>query len=436
MQVNSLLVVLKNKLHAFWRVLSLSSKFKQDVLTNYLSLIFLGLGGVVLNVLVARYYGSSVLGFFNKVYAIYMVTSQFAVGSVHLSVQKYIASAKKTEQNRIINSGLVITFIFAIITVLFIFLSRDLWAKFLKSPEISLSIIYILPGLVAFALNKTLLAFFNGLREMKVYAFFQTLRYFFILLFAIVAVSYSFPKQMLPIIFTAAEVCLFLVLFVYAKRYFKFIHPRQWQSWLKTHLIFSYHSFLGNVLADANVRVSILILSYFVADKQIGIYSFAASLAEGFSQLFVVLKINVNPILVKLTDKKKELEEVVRHGIRLTYRFALILGLISIVLYPILIFAFVHKDGFMASWPVFAILMTGIILGSGYQPFQMLLAQSGFPKLYTSLIAIVFVTNMVLNFILIPIWGIYGSAIATGASFVVLALVLKALTKRAIKINI
>ena len=427
---------LKSSFSIYWAKLPISSKFKQDVLINYLSLIFLGLGGVILNVLIAHFYGPSVLGFFNKVYALYMVASQFAVGSVHLSVQKYIASEKKTEQNRIINSGLVITFFFAIITIFLIFLSRDLWAKFLKSPEISLSIIYILPGLLSFALNKTLLAFFNGLREMKIFAFFQSLRYFFILLFAVLAVVYSFPKQMLPIIFSAAEVSLLLILFIYALKYFKFIHPKKWGDWLKTHFIFSYHSFLGNVLTDVNSRVSILILGYFLADKQVGIYSFAASFAEGFNQLFVVLKLNINPILVKLLAKKKELEKMVRQGVKLTYRFATILGLVSIVLYPLFIFAFVHKEGFMASWPVFIILIIGTILGSGYQPFLMLMAQAGYPKLYTRLIAIVFTSNVVLNFVLVPILGIYGAAIATGISYIISALVLKVLTRKAIKINI
>lgn len=419
--------------------LPVSLKFQKDVIWNFLSLMLLGISGIVLNILIARYYGASTLGFFNKVYAIYALGSQFAVGSVHLSVQKYTAQHEKmAERNKILTTGLVATLFFAVMTILIFFLSRGLWAWFLREPEISISIIYILPGLFGFAVNKTILAFFNGLRKMKIFAFFQGLRYILIVSFATLAVILKISQNLLPIIFSAAEITLFIFLFLYALRFFDFIKPQKWGDWLKKHFIFGYQSLLGNVLTDVNTRVDILILAFFLSDKQVGIYSFAATLAEGFGQLMVVLKNNINPVIARLIAEKKPkaLEKIVQKGVKLTYQFIFVIGLVSIVLYPVLIKIFLPGSDFMISFPVFAILITGIIISSGYQPFQMLLAQAGFPKLYTRLIIIVFITNAVLNFVLIPILGIYGSAIATAISFIILALVLKILVKVSVKIKI
>lgn len=419
--------------------LPVSKKFQADVVWNVLSLIFLGASGVILNLLVARFYGAGTLGFFNKVYAIYILASQFAVGSVHLSVQKYIAHQHKSkERDRIISSGLLATTFFALITILLIFLSRNLWAWFLKDSTISLSIIYFLPGLFCFALNKTLLAFFNGLREMKIFAFFQTARYVFLVSFAVIAIVYKAPQDLLPAVFSASEITLLILLFLYSLRFFNFIAIKKWNGWLKKHYIFGIHSLLGNVLADVNTRVDVLILGYYLSDKQVGIYSFAAILAEGFSQVLVVLKTNINPILARLiaAHKTRELELTVRQGIKLTYKFAFVLGIVAVILYPLLVKIFLPHSDFMTSFPVFVILMSGIVLSSGYQPFQMLLAQAGYPRLYTRLITIVFVANAILNFTLIPVLGIYGSAIATAASFIISAIFLKLLTRASVKIKI
>lgn len=422
-----------------FRQLPISQKFQKDVIWNFLSLAVLGIGGIVLNILIARFYGASTLGFFNKVYAVFILASQFAVGSVHLSVQKYIAHYERPqERNRIITTGLFTTLLFALITILVIFLTRNLWAWFLKDPAISTSLIYILPALFGFAFNKTLLAYFNGLRQMKIFAFFQGLRYILLVAFVVIAIILKTSQSQLPLIFSATEITLFIFLFLYALRFFDFIKPRKWGDWLKKHFVFGYQSLLGNVLADVNTRVDVLILAFFLPDKQVGIYSFAATLAEGLSQLMVVLKININPVIARLVAEKKtqELERIVQKGIKLTYQFIIMIGLVSIILYPILVKIFLPGSDFMNSFPVFIVLISGIILSGGYQPFQMLLAQAGFPNLYTRLIAIVFVANVILNFILVPVLGIYGSATATAISFIISALVLKILTRRSVKIKI
>jgi len=121
--------------------------------------------------------------------------------------------------------------------------------------------------------------------------------------------------------------------------------------------------------------------------------------------------------------------------VKLTYQYAAALGGIAILLYPLLLKIFTNGE-FKDSWPVFIILMAGIIASSGYQPFQMLLAQAGFPQYYTLLVALVFLSNVILNIIMVPILGIYGSALATAISFVISAGVLKLLTRKTIKVSI
>jgi O-antigen/teichoic acid export membrane protein len=418
--------------------LPISKKFQKDVWWNLVSLVVLSISGLAINILVGRFYGASTLGFFNQTYAVYILGSQLAVGSVHLSLQKYVAETTNQKKlNQIITPGLMLAACFALGAALLIYLTRFWVARFLSSPDVAIGIYYIVPGLILFAFNKTLIGILNGLRQMKAFAFFQGLRYLLMVGFIVYLIATGAMSRSLPLAFSYAEAVLFVGLFAYTKRYFGFIGFKQWQGGFGKHFQFSYHSLGGNILADVNTRVDVLILGYFLSDQKVGIYSFAAILAEGFSQILVVLKHNVNPVLANLSGRKRiiELADVVRQGVKLTYKYAAILGIVAIALYPLLLKMFTKGD-FSQSIGVFAILMGGIILSSGYQPFQMLLAQAGYPKYYTLLVAIVFVANVVLNVMLIPVWGIYGSAAATGVSFVISAGVLRFLTKKTLKVTI
>jgi len=416
-----------------------SKRFKIDVFWNVVSLGFLAISGLLINILIARYYGAAALGMFNEIYAVYIVASQFAASGIHLSVQKYVPhhEARSREVDQIISSALILVLGFSLVVSIIVYFSRFIFSGLFKSPDISQGIAFIAFGLVGFALNKTLFGALNGFRAMKPFAFFLSLRYFFILIFIIGAIFYGAERAYLPLAFTFAEGSIFIILLLYSFRFYRFVWPSKWGDWPKRHLIFGYHSFLGNVLVDVNTRVDVIILGLLTSQATVGIYSFAAMIAEGFAQLFYTLKNNVNPIISRLSAQKKiaQLEEFIKSGIRLTYLYFGLIAVAGIALYP-LVLKFMGKENFSESWPVFAILIVGMALSAGYQPFQMLLNQSGFPKLYSLLVLIVFMANVFLNFLLIPIFGIYGSALATALVFIFSIFILKIMAERALKIKI
>ena len=69
----------------------ISKKFTSDLIWNFFSLGILACSGIIINIFIARYYGSSYLGVFNQVFAIYILLSQFAIGGVHFSTLKHIS---------------------------------------------------------------------------------------------------------------------------------------------------------------------------------------------------------------------------------------------------------------------------------------------------------------------------------------------------------
>jgi Na+-driven multidrug efflux pump len=75
-------------------------------------------------------------------------------------------------------------------------------------------------------------------------------------------------------------------------------------------------------------------------------------------------------------------------------------------------------------------LMAGVTLNSGYRPFLGILLQGGRPGMNTVLIAAVVVGNALLNLLLIPRLGMYGSALGTALAFGLEAALLVLLAKR------
>ncbi len=90
-----------------------TSKFRLDVLFSYGSLALLASSGIIINYLLAQVYGSSILGKFNLVYALYIIISQFSALGVHYAVLRDI-SLKENQHieniRKIITSAMILVF--------------------------------------------------------------------------------------------------------------------------------------------------------------------------------------------------------------------------------------------------------------------------------------------------------------------------------------
>ena len=283
------------------------------------------------------------------------------------------------------------------------------------------------PGLLFFSLNKVLLNVLNGLRQMRSYAVFQAVRVLLILLTVTVMLVGGMQGDLLPLSLTVSEGVLFPLLGVHVGgRVLPFRMSGRLWSWLPEHLSFGVRGFLGGILTEMNTRVDVLMLGYFSDDFTVGIYSFAAILAEGLAQLPVVFRRNVDPILGRCfaEQDRSAMQDLSRRVKRKVYLLMGLIGVATTALYPVALKLLERGPELAASWAVFAILMAGIVANSGYRPFLGILPQGGRPGTQTVLVAALVGSNVVLNAILIPVIGIYGAAIATAFVYVLEALLI------------
>jgi O-antigen/teichoic acid export membrane protein len=205
-----------------------------------------------------------------------------------------------------------------------------------------------------------------------------------------------------------------------------------WENW---H--YGNRALAGNFLLDVNTRVDVFLLGLFTNETAIGLYSFAATIAEGVLQLPVLFRNNINPVLSRAwhTGGPKLLARVIDRNRRSFFKLLAPLILLSVVIFPAGLWVLGMQEEPMTVWTLYAILALGIAVTSGYQAFQMLFGQVGHPGTQTLFIAGFFLSNLLLNLLLIPLLGVYGSALGTALAFVAMTILLRVLSARVLRVR-
>ena len=426
----------------FLKLLSLKNRFNRDVVWNILSLAILGASGMITNSIILVFQGPGSLGIFNQVFAFFIVASQISVGGLQFSALKYCSHEQEHVErcSVIVSSALILVTLLGTIICVTFFFAKDYIGE-IWSPQVAKGLVFAVPGFLFFSLNKVMLMSLNGLRYMRAFAIFQASRYLLILSGVLIIIRLDYPGEYLPLSLTFAEIVLFIILFLYTNiKVFpiQFRFSSEMQDWFRRHISFGSRGFLSGTLIELNTRVDILLLGYFLSDASVGIYSFASTFAEGFAQLSNVIRQNIDPLLGKAfaENNMARIKEIATKIRKTFYPIMISLGVLLIAGFPVLIKVIGSGKDIWQSWGVFAILVAGIVIPCGYRPFLAILLLGGRPGTFTMLIAFSAVSNIILNVILIPVLGLYGSAVATTIVYILEAFAIIFLARKLFHIKL
>lgn len=415
-----------------WKSL-VSGKFKKDLAWTFLGLGVMSLSGVLLNIAIAVFYRPADLGVFNQAYAIYMFAAQLAVVGIPVSVLRQIPERARERETcgAILLSAFLLTAAGGTLVTGVLWFSREGLAVLLSSTPLGLSLAWIAPGLIFFCLNKVAFSAFNGYRRMKLLAVLQGFRSFLLTAVLLALALARWPGQRLTVVFPVTEFIIFVMsLFFIGSRASRPV-VSDVKHWLKRHLQFGAKSSISLVLQQLNPRVDILMLGYFSGDALVGLYSFAAMMADGFYQLAMVINRNVTPLLVREIASKQfsRLRDFIKKGKTMSLRFMVPLGVFLVLAYRPFLKIIGKTDQYQQGWGVFAILVLGIVAASAYLPFRALLLAADMPGWHSIMVSILVGTNIILNALLIPVWGMTGAAAATATAMASLVFWLKMIAR-------
>ena len=396
------------------------------------------LNGVIL---AAR--GQASLGIFNQVLSIYIILSQIAVCGVQFSVLHQCSwhpdNMDKCWDSLL--SGLFLVVGISSVVSFILFFSAGFLADVFSSPSLEDGVKNISWGIVLFCCNKVGFLFLNAIRHMRALAVFQAVRFVLIVGFVLAGMWAAMADGSLSIALSISEAVLFVLMMGYIHgRVFhgKLTRPLRFFHLVRSHLSFGVRGCLSGVLVEMNTRTDILMLGLFVSDARVGLYSFVAAFAEGFSQLIVAMRRNVDPLLgnhFSLNDIC-EIEKLSANVKRKFYPFMFGVGVILICVFPFIFRLLDQTANIQESVLLLSILVGVFVLISGYNCFIGVLIQGGFPGLFTIVMLLTVLANILLNFFLIPFLGVYGAAGATGAAYLIQTIICIYMARRFLGVRI
>jgi O-antigen/teichoic acid export membrane protein len=402
----------------------------RHVTWNLAAFGILAASGFLANLLIARVYGPSTAGLFNQVFALYIGFSQLGAFGIHLAALRAASLLGEPERSgpelgALLGAAVLSTAATATLTTAAAFASSFFLDGLFRSPALPAAWRLALPGLWCFALNKVLIAMCNGAGHMRLFVVAQAARPVLFLLACIAWAAFGLSGERLALALTLAEVGLTLGL---AAVLLALARPLQLRRGTVGPLLsFAVRALPSALFGELNTRIDVLVLGLFVSDAEIGIYTLAAWLIEGISQISVSLR----PVLNRSLAQFLAAGDVA--GLRrLFIRFGRLAaastgGLVAALwlTYPTLTVTVLHQPGFIAGRLAFTVLGAGLLLASFELPFDLLLVQSGRPVAQSRLKMALCAVNAVLGLLLTPRYGILGGAIGYAASFVLYAVWLR-----------
>ena len=162
-------------------------------------------------------------------------------------------------------------------------------------------------------------------------------------------------------------------------------------------------------------RIDILMLGYFSGKTEVGIYAVAARLAWLVTFLLEALSVIGAPLISELHSKKRteDLQRLIHWMIGVSAFFSIGLFLL-LALWGDFFLGF-FGQAFTAGHKSLTILAAGQLFNSLTGPLGILLTMTGHEKKLGVILFLALALNTILNYFLIPRYGIVGAAVATSS---------------------
>lgn len=400
--------------------------FTKGLIWNYISLIFMGMGGFCFSLLIGFFYDVETLGYFNTFYALYIAFSQLAVFGCQNAVTKYVSESpeNKSKAKSILVMSLIVI---GAVNIILNIIIRMLCSICLKDRYSILEINALLFGILLFAINKAILGYLNGLSKMSEYGILQSLRYIFIAGLIVCFAKINMSREWLLTSFLGSELLILIVEIPIILREKTNKVCVEWSK-IKDLFWFGYEILPANLVLELNSKADVLCLSFVTGDERlVGIYSFSVLFAEGFYQLFVVIRRSINPkiTLNYLNDKLESFYDKTNVLIcRFGYIGSILCGIIVVIVYRFACL-FMKDSTYHEGTLSLIVIIIAIVINERGIVWGNLLSQIGKPKFESRINAITVLSNIVMNILLIYTLGMFGAALATTVSYFVFSIVQK-----------
>ncbi len=380
--------------------------------------------GLVSSLIVARYYGPEVVGIvaiINSIVAIALVLGCMGMNTAILRlipeyIEKYsIDDAWSAYKKVLFKVALLSSLCGASVFLLSPWMARSLFNKQILLPFFKFAALFI-PIMAVNSLNGETL---RALQNKKRYAFVQWLPAL-INVALLLLTTFLFYHRYNPVyIIFCVTTIMAPVLFWLLRSLFRYAQQREPRITTRELFALSFPMFLTSVMHLVMGKTDIIMLGAMTSAREVGIYSVALKLALLTSFILVSVNAMLAPKFSQLfhAGKLNELKMVARSCARLIF-YATLPIVVAYLLFGNYILAWFGKD-FVSGRMALIFLIGGQFVNSAAGSVGYFLVMTGHQKIFQYIVMFGAGLNIVLNFILIPHFGINGAAFASMISIAI-----------------
>jgi O-antigen/teichoic acid export membrane protein len=406
-------------------------KIAQGTVILFIGLIIGMLFSFISRILFARFFAPSDYGIFSL--GITLLSLFAAIGTLGLSggatrqIAFYRGRGEEKKVHFIILWSLIIAAVSSLIFSLIIFLSSDFIAiKILNKPVLSITLKILSVGIPFLVLIMILGSVFLGFKKVNQQVYFNDLlKNFLFILFLIAIITLGLSFEWGIVVYVLSIIIAFIAFFIYfIKKKLLLINLHQKNKeilYAKELLIFSIPLLFVTILDKLITWTDILFLGYFKTSYIVGLYSAASILGGLITASSSAMILIYTPINSDLYAKNNLIEMRQSYYILTKWLCATVLPFtLLFILFPREILNILYGQEYVLAGTVLQILTIGFFMNTLLGLNGATLIAMGKTKFLMFATFITAIINIILNFLLIPIYGITGAAIASMISIILI----------------
>lgn len=281
-------------------------KFSIDTLWLSLAQISLILSGLILNIIITKYFSVSLLGVYNQVLGIYSILGVvFSLGINNSIIYQLSLTNGEKKNAEIFSSNIFISIICSILLTVVCWLITIKLPFIFSSTQVANNMLLIYPAIILFIINKNFMSLLTAFRYQKQYSIIRTFRW---LLIVMITLLFSLIYKNSNLIFAApliTEAIIFIFMLILYNKYILFNFKL---DNLKTNLMFAFKSYISEVFSIVSSKADLVILGYVLVANQVGEFSFLIYFAKSILIFPGILQQNLNPIVRDYYYQKRLIE--------------------------------------------------------------------------------------------------------------------------------
>ena len=384
----------------------------------FLSIRAIGLFmGYFFTFLVAKYYGAATLGLISLCFSIFLFAGIMGRLGLDINLVRYYSTEANLNDTGLFYRVLLKSFLGSSIIALIVFLLKDyIIYDIFRKPQLEPYFIWAVLAVPMWSGTLVCAGLLRARKKNKWFAFLNNPgRFTFTVLFFLILWAFAdSPINAIKAHFFGISTLFALSFYLSARSLQKISLWTTQNSWafLKEALPMMLSSTILVLLGWLDTFV----LGIYESVDQIGIYNVALKVATLTSFTLQAINSILAPKLASSHNEgnKKQFHKLIHFTTRLNF-FSTLLIVSAIIIFREWILGIFGTE-FISGVTILIILCIGQLINSMSGSVGVIMQMTGHQKVYQNIVLIALILNIVLNFTLIPLYGIFGAAIATVVS--------------------